>query len=126
VCGGIAPAVGAAVGGPPGPVGLLGAVMGDAPRLGRAEFGSHSAFGGLPPHHPPMGPFLGVPIVRAGRNVANLYLARKQGEPAFSEDDERAAEMLAAYVGVAIANARLYNAALPATPPPHTLIPPVP
>jgi signal transduction histidine kinase len=62
-----------------------------------------------------MGPFLGLPIVRAGRNLANLYLARKQGEPAFSEDDERAAEMLAAYVAVAIGNARLYNQALAAT-----------
>jgi signal transduction histidine kinase len=104
-----------ALGRPPRPVGLLGEVIAEGRPIRLAELASHSVFRGLPPHHPPMGPFLGVPIVRAGRNVANLYLARKQGEPAFSEEDERAAEMLAAYVGVAIGNARLYNQALAAT-----------
>src|SRR5262249_23526471 len=112
---GISTAVREAVGRPPRPVGLLGAVIGEGHPIRLAEIAGHSAFGGLPPHHPPMGPFLGVPIVRAGRNVANLYLARKQGDPAFRKEEERAAEMLAAYVGVAIGNARLYNEALAAT-----------
>ena len=112
---GMPPTVAEALDSPPRPVGLLGAVIGEGHPIRLDELASHSEFRGLPPHHPPMGPFLGVPIVRAGRNVANLYLARKQGEPAFSEDDERAAEVLAAYVGVAIVNARLYNQALAAT-----------
>lgn len=103
------------LGRPPRPVGMLGAVVQEG-RLVRVDrVAGHPAFRGLPAHHPPMGPFLGVPIVREGRNVANLFLARKEGQPAFDADDEHMAVLLAAYVEVAIGNARLYNQAVEAT-----------
>ena len=40
--------------------------------------------------------------------VGDLYLTDKIGGDAFSEDDQRLVEMLAAHAGVAIENARLY------------------
>jgi signal transduction histidine kinase len=50
--------------------------------------------------------FLGVPI-RGREAVGSLYLADKQTEAEFSEEDEQLAVMLAAASGVAIDNARL-------------------
>ena len=52
----------------------------------------------------------------------NLYLAREPGQPPFTEDDERAAGLLATYVAVAIDNARLYRAALAANRARHELL----
>jgi signal transduction histidine kinase len=104
-----------ALGRPPRADGLLGAVIQEGHLIRLADLRDHPAFRGLPPHHPPMGPFLGVPIVHGGRNVGNLYLSRTEGAPAFSEEDERVAELLAGYVGVSISNSRLYSHALAAT-----------
>lgn len=115
VVSGVQAAEAEAIGRLPRPIGLLGAVMREGHTIRLAHPTKHPAFSGLPAHHPAMGPFLGVPIVHDRRNVGTLYLARKEGQPAFREDDERAAELLAAYVGVAIDNARLYNEAQAAT-----------
>lgn len=115
VVSGVPAAEAEAIGRRPRPVGLLGAVMREGHTIRLTQLMKHPAFSGLPAHHPAMGPFLGVPIVHDRRNVGTLYLARKEGQPAFSEEDERAAELLAAYVGVAIDNARLYNEAQAAT-----------
>ncbi|MFL5427877.1 MAG: ATP-binding protein [Myxococcales bacterium] len=104
-----------ALGRPPKPEGLLGAVIRDGHLIRLANLTDHPAFRGFPPHHPPMGPFLGVPIVHDGRNVGNLYLSRAEGAAAFSEEDERVAELLAGYVGVSISNSRLYTHAVAAT-----------
>ncbi|MFL5419744.1 MAG: ATP-binding protein, partial [Myxococcales bacterium] len=104
-----------ALGRPPKPEGLLGAVIGEGHPIRLANLTDHPAFRGFPPHHPPMGPFLGVPIVHDGRNVGNLYLSRAEGAAAFSEEDERVAELLAGYVGVSISNSRLYTHAVAAT-----------
>jgi len=104
-----------ALGRPPRPEGLLGAVIREGHLIRLAKLTDHPAFRGLPPDHPRMGPFLGVPIVHDGRNVGNLYLSRSEGASAFSEEDERVAELLAGYVGVSIRNSRLYTQALAAT-----------
>src|SRR3954470_303161 len=107
------PAPGAeALGGPPRADGLLGAVIREGRLIRLADLTDHPAFRGLPAHHPPMGPFLGIPIVHDGRNIGNLYLSRTEGAPAFSERDERAAQLLAGFVGVSISNSRLYNEAM--------------
>jgi signal transduction histidine kinase len=74
----------------------------------------HPLFRGLPAGHPPLGSFIGVPIVRDGRNVANLFLAREPGQAQFSAQDERAADLLAGFVAVAIENAELFDRALAA------------
>jgi signal transduction histidine kinase len=52
--------------------------------------------------------FLGVPIVRKGERLGNLYLTDKRSADEFSADDQHLIELLAAHAGVAIENARLY------------------
>ena len=53
--------------------------------------------------------FLGVPIRQGDRQLGQIYLTEKIGAPEFTPDDETIIEMLAAYAGVAIENARLYE-----------------
>src|SRR3546814_13665243 len=48
---------------------------------------------GFPPGHPTMRPFLGVPILRAGRRYGNLYLTDNAGAAPF--DDPAAAPVTA-------------------------------
>jgi signal transduction histidine kinase len=98
----------------PRPDGLLGAVARNGRSIRVADLMRHPLFRGLPPGHPPLGSFIGVPIVRRGRNVANLFLARAPGQPPFSAQDERAADLLAGFVAVAIENANLYDRSLEA------------
>jgi signal transduction histidine kinase len=104
----------AALGHAPRPDGLLGAVVRDAQSIRLADVARHPLFRGLPKGHPPLGSFLGVPIVRDGENVASLFLAREPGQPPFNAQDERAAHLLAGYVAVAIENATLYDGAIAA------------
>jgi signal transduction histidine kinase len=112
VSSGMPAAVADALGSAPRPAGLLGAVIREGHLIRIDDLGHHPAFRGLPAHHPPMGPFLGVPIVHDGDNVGNLYLSRTKGAAPFTERDERAALLLAGYVGVSITNSRLYNQAM--------------
>jgi signal transduction histidine kinase len=95
----------------PRPVGLLGAVTKVQRPIRLEDATRHAAFGGLPAGHPPVGAFLGVPIVRGDKNVASLFVARAPGQVPFTDEDERAADLMARYVGVAISNARLYGQA---------------
>jgi signal transduction histidine kinase len=104
----------AALGHAPRPDGLLGAVVQDGQTIRLPDVARHPLFRGLPKGHPPLGSFLGVPIVREGQNVASLFLAREPDQPPFSAEDERAAHLLAGYVAVAIENATLYDRALAA------------
>ena len=103
-----------ALGRAPRPDGLLGAVVRDGHSLRVSDVTRHALFRGLPKEHPPLGSFMGVPIVRNGQNVANLFVAREPGQPPFSAQDERAADLLAGYVAVAIENANLYHRAVAA------------
>ncbi|MET9516214.1 GAF domain-containing protein [Streptomyces sp. NPDC002994] len=66
---------------------------------------------GLPAHHPAMGTFLGVPIRVRGEVFGNLYLAEKHGGADFSDYDLHMVRVLATEAGIAIGNARLYEAA---------------
>lgn len=103
-----------ALGRAPRPDGLLGAIVRDGRSVRLSDVTRHPLFRGLPKAHPPLGSFIGVPIVRNGRNVANLFLAREPEQPPFTAHDERAADLLAGYVAVAIENADLYARALAA------------
>jgi signal transduction histidine kinase len=105
----------AVLGRPPRPDGLLGAVTRQERPIRLSDPASHASFRGLPPGHPPVGAFLGVPIVRDGENRGNLFLARAPGEAPFTDEDERAAALLAGYLGVAISNFQLYRRAVAAT-----------
>jgi signal transduction histidine kinase len=89
--------------------GVLGVLISDPRPLRLADVGSHPQSYGFPLAHPPMTPFLGVPIVIDGQAWGNLYLTEKDdGE--FTDGDEEAVVVLADWAAIAIANARLYRA----------------
>jgi PAS domain S-box-containing protein len=99
----------AALGGAPGPVGLLGEVARGERSLRLRDLGAHPAFSGSPPRDPPMTSFLGVPILFRGRALGNLYLTNKRSADEFTEDDQRGIEMLAERAGVLMEVARLHG-----------------
>ena len=87
--------------------GVLGALITDPRPLRLEDVGAHPSSYGFPPGHPPMGTFLGVPVLIRGEAWGNLYLTEKDG--GFDADDEEAAVVLAAWAAVAVDNARLYT-----------------
>lgn len=89
--------------------GVLGQLIEDPHPLRLREVSEHPKSFGFPASHPVMRAFLGVPIVIRDRAWGNLYLTEKQGGSEFSEEDERAAIVLAEWAAVAIVNARLYE-----------------
>jgi signal transduction histidine kinase len=89
--------------------GMLGALMNEQQTIRIPEIGADSRSGGFPPHHPEMQPFLGVPIISGERLLGLIYLTDKEDHIEFTEADERVIETLAAYAGVAISNAQLYE-----------------
>lgn len=91
--------------------GVLGLLI-DEPRPIRLDhLSEHPASVGFPPNHPPMNTFLGVPIRVRDEIFGNLYLTEKNGGACFDEDDASVMQALASAAGVAIENARLYDAA---------------
>jgi signal transduction histidine kinase len=91
--------------------GLLGLLIDDPRPLRLAEISAHPQSSGFPEGHPPMGSFLGVPVRVRDEVFGNLYLTDKRGAGEFTEDDEAVLVALGAAAGVAIENARLYEAA---------------
>jgi signal transduction histidine kinase len=100
----------AAIGPLPRGHGLLGALIHDARPLRLGEITSDRRSSGFPPHHPPMHSFLGAPLRARGQVFGNLYLTKNQGGPDFTLEDEEALVTLGTQAGIAIANARLYEA----------------
>jgi signal transduction histidine kinase len=96
-----------AIGALPRGRGVLGVPIEDPVPLRLADVGEHPRSFGFPPGHPPMGNFLGVPIVIRGRAWGNLYLTEKPGGD-FDEADEQSALILAEWTAIAVDNARLY------------------
>jgi signal transduction histidine kinase len=95
---------------PPRGLGLIGALMrGDNGNIRIPEIADDPRSAGFPPGHAEMYSLLGVPIRQGDRQLGQIYLAEKIGAPEFTPDDETIIEMLAAYAGVAIDNARLYE-----------------
>lgn len=87
--------------------GVLGLLISDPTPLRIADVGQHPSSYGFPPGHPPMGSFLGVPILIRGESWGNLYLTEKvPGE--FDPADEESVVVLAAWAAIAIENARLH------------------
>ena len=91
--------------------GLLGLLIDDPRPLRLANIGQHPASSGFPDGHPPMRSFLGVPVRVRDEVFGNLYLTGKRGGGEFTEDDEAVLVALGAAAGVAVENARLYDAA---------------
>jgi GAF domain-containing protein len=91
--------------------GLLGLLIDDPRPLRLADISQHPASSGFPDGHPPMRSFLGVPVRVRDEVFGNLYLTGKRGGGEFTEDDEAVLIALGAAAGVAVENARLYEAA---------------
>ena len=91
--------------------GLLGLLIDDPRPLRLADITVHSASSGFPDGHPPMRSFLGVPVRVRDEVFGNLYLTGKRGGGEFTEDDEAVLVALGTAAGVAVENARLYDAA---------------
>jgi signal transduction histidine kinase len=105
---GIDPKTRAAIGELPSGRGVLGVLIDDPQPLRTGDVGSHPRSYGFPEGHPPMGSFLGVPILIRGEPWGNLYLTEKEdGE--FTEADQEAVMILADWAATAISNARLYE-----------------
>jgi signal transduction histidine kinase len=91
--------------------GLLGLLIRDPRPLRLTDIAAHPESSGFPAGHPPMGSFLGVPVRVRDEVFGNLYLTNKRSAAEFTEDDEAVLIALGAAAGVAIENARLYEAA---------------
>ncbi len=61
----------------------------------------------LPPGHPPIRSFLGVPITSIDNRKGAFYLINKVGASAFTLEDERLCQMMAAHVASAVVVRRL-------------------
>ena len=64
---------------------------------------------GLPPGHPPVRNFLGVPVASKERVYGWIFFADRRDDVEFSEADERLAGMMAARLAVLYENAVLYD-----------------
>ncbi|MGA8415415.1 MAG: GAF domain-containing sensor histidine kinase [Candidatus Dormiibacterota bacterium] len=106
VTSGISERVAATIGELPRTHGVLGALLEEGPIL-LDDIRSHPRFSYYPAHHPTLTDFLGVPIKHRGRVVGNLFVSGHRAGH-FTKADARKLETLAAYAGVAIANAELY------------------
>lgn len=91
--------------------GVLGVVIEENKPLRLDDLSHHPTSVGFPPNHPPMRTFLGVPVRARGETYGRLYLTEKNGGNGFTQDDEVMLQALAGAAGVAIDNARLYEAA---------------
>lgn len=97
---------------PDGHKGLLGALIHQPETLRLADLSTDPRSCGFPAHHPPMRTFLGVPIRVQGEIFGNLYLTEKRNGADFNEYDVHMVRVLATEAGIAIGNARLYEAAM--------------
>ena len=99
-----------AIGDPPRGHGVLGVLIREGLSRRLPDIASHPDSYGFPPNHPAMHSFLGTPIRIRDEVFGNLYLTEKQGAAEFSPDDEAILVALAAAAGIAIDNARQYEA----------------
>ncbi|MGX9886769.1 sensor histidine kinase [Streptomyces sp. NPDC002276] len=96
---------------PDGHKGLLGALVREPDPVRLVDVTEDPRAWGFPAHHPRMRGFLGVPIRVQGEVFGNLYLGEKRGGGPFDDDDVDMVRVLATEAGIAIGNARLYEAA---------------
>jgi len=96
---------------PDGHKGLLGALIRESEPVRLADVTEDPRSCGFPEHHPRMRGFLGVPVRVSGEVFGNLYLGEKRGGDPFNDYDVNMVRVLATEAGIAIGNARLYEAA---------------
>jgi nitrate/nitrite-specific signal transduction histidine kinase len=104
---GMSPDTVALIGTLPKGLGVLGTVVRERQTIRLDAIGDHPDSYGFPPNHPPMGSFLGVPVVAAGKVFGNLYLSDKEG--GFTDADVVTVEALSRIAGSALTTARLHE-----------------
>lgn len=92
----------AAIGARPRGRGILGVLISEAKPLRLRDLAEDPRAVGMPPGHPPMHSFLGVPIMLRGVAYGNLYLTEKRGGEEFTDEDEELVTLLAAQAAIAI------------------------
>jgi signal transduction histidine kinase len=93
------------IGPKPRGVGVLGLLLTRTTPLRLEKLSAHPNSAGMPPGHPPMESFLGVPIRHSGRVLGSLYLTEKPG--GFTETDEVTVQTLSTFLAVAIRNLQM-------------------
>lgn len=88
--------------------GLLGALIEEQRPIRLDHLTSDARSAGIPPGHPPMDSFLGVPVRVRGETYGNLYLTQQEAGR-FSQEDEELVIALATTAGAAIDHARLFD-----------------
>ena len=99
----------AAIGELPRGRGILGLLIDEPRPLVLADVGAHPRSYGFPAGHPPMGTFLGVPLLIRGEAWGNLYLTEKEAGEQFGDADLHAVGVLADWAAIAIDHARVYR-----------------
>jgi len=84
--------------------GLWGKVLTDQASFYTNTPGKHPASTGIPPDHPPMHSFLGVPLKLSGRTTGMIALANKPG--GFADEDQKAVEALSMAITQALHSKR--------------------
>ena len=82
--------------------GVLGDLILDPVPLRLANLGETPHGYGMPPGHPPMRSFLGVPILVEHVPGGSLCLTEKAGGRSFTDEDEESVALLAGFAGLAI------------------------
>ncbi|HYO38585.1 MAG TPA: GAF domain-containing protein [Nocardioidaceae bacterium] len=108
VTSGLSPEEHRAIGHLPRGHGILGLLIRRPEPLRLRHLREHPDAVGLPPHHPPMDSFLGVPVRIRGTVFGNLYLTEKAGGAEFTAEDERLVLALANAAGHVVENARAF------------------
>jgi signal transduction histidine kinase len=92
----------------PKPRGVLGVLMAHERTVQIGDVWRDPRLVGISDGHPRVGPFLGVAVRDRTGVIGYLYLGRKPGAAAFSDEDAGAVELLAGFVACEIENAALY------------------
>ncbi|MFJ2115581.1 GAF domain-containing protein, partial [Streptomyces sp. NPDC087850] len=95
---------------PDGHTGLLGALIDGSGPLRLDDLTADPRSSGMPPTHPPMRSFLGVPVQLDAEVFGNLYLTEKR-TGTFTEQDRSMLRVLASQAAGALGTARLYGTA---------------
>jgi len=91
----------------PAGAGLLGLLVLEPGPLRLTDLSRHRLGARLPPGHPAVTSFLGVPVMGREHVFGSLYLTDKTGARQFSEEDEQVVMSLATAAGIAFENERL-------------------
>ncbi len=105
---GVSPEEAARIGGLPVGRGILGIPLQEGRPVRLADMGGHPLAHGLPPHHPRMRSFLGVPILAKRKLLGSFYLTEKD-RGGFTGADEALLGSFAEIVAGLIENATLYE-----------------